>query len=55
MWSKSQRLRDMIENREKGKEYLTKMLNRMADQETKKKKSNIKKAQRKAHPQFKKF
>ena len=53
MYGKDERLRDIIEKKENGKSNTDKILKQMF--QSKQKKKNIRLAQKKAHPKFRKF
>ena len=55
MYGKSERLRDIIEKKEDGKSNTDKILKQMFQSKQKQKKRNIRLAQKKAAPKFRKF
>ena len=55
MYGKDERLRDIIEKKEDGKSNTNKILKQMFQSKQKQKKRNIRLAQKKAHPKFRKF
>jgi hypothetical protein len=55
MYGKDERLRDIIQKKENGKSNTDKILKTMFQSKQKQKRKNIRLAQKKAHPKFRKF